>query len=130
IFTSSETLTDNQRNVIERVFNSEIYDYYGNGEQISSAFQCAEGNYHINEVYSFTEIVNSEVIGTNLYNKLFPLIRYNVGDSMELSDRGCKCGSNFLIVKNISGRTGTNYIITPEGTKISDLNQIIKYATN
>ncbi|QGS69478.1 hypothetical protein CV093_17910 [Oceanobacillus sp. 143] len=126
IFTSSETLFPNQREVIERAFGAKILDYYGNGENVSSAVQCEYGTYHLNNEYSYTEITKeNSIIGTNLYNYAMPLIRYETGDSAEISKHTCACGRNLPVIKNLNGRTGTNYVSTLDGRKIANFNKII-----
>lgn len=130
VFTSSETLQINQRYIIETALNCKVFDYYGSGEQASSALQCGHGRYHFNPIYSYTEIINKKIIGTNLFNDLFPLIRYDIGDEIGEQSNECNCGSMSMNTDRIIGRTSTNYVLTPDGRKIADFNQIIKNAIN
>jgi phenylacetate-CoA ligase len=55
-----------------------------------------------------------EVVVTDLNNKLFPLIRYRIGDLATAVDNAenCKCGRNMPRIGNIVGRTAA-LIVTP-----------------
>lgn len=130
IFTSSETLLSYQREIIEEVFQTKIFDYYGNGELVSSFSQCEFGNYHINSEYSLTEIIDNKIIGTSLLNDAMPLIRYEIGDSASMKEGLCSCGRTLPIIEGLVGRTADNYVLTPDGRRISDFNQILKFAVN
>lgn len=130
VFTSSETLLPHQRKEIEDVFQTKVFDYYGNGELVATFSQCEYGNYHINSEYSLVEVINSQIIGTCLLNDAMPIIRYSIGDSASIKEGSCSCGRTLPMVDNVVGRTASNYVLTPNGRKISDFNQILKYAVN
>ena len=122
IFTSSESISANQRELIEEVFGGTVYDWYGQVERVASIGQCEKGTYHIIEDYSITELVETdaglEVVGTNLNNYIMPLIRFRTADIVTLSEKRCSCGRHFREVEKIKGR-GLNYIYSPEGNRLS-----------
>ncbi|MFZ5987263.1 MAG: phenylacetate--CoA ligase family protein [Bacillota bacterium] len=132
VFTSSETLSDYQRELIQEVFDCRVYDWYGQSERVSAIGQCEMGTYHIIEDYSITEIIPSqegnEIVGTHLYNYAMPLIRYRTCDIVELSDKKCSCGRHFRVVDRVLGRK-SSYIMTLDGKKVSAtlLGYFIKY---
>lgn len=68
-------------------------------------------------------------MGTHLFNEVMPLIRYKTGDLVEASERACDCGSHFRTVEAIDGRA-CNYILTPEGYRISAANHIFHGVEN
>lgn len=122
IFTSSENLSNEQRVFIEKVFNSKIYDWYGQAERVAAIEQCEKGTYHIVEDYSIGELIKEEndiyqVCGTHLYNYAMPLLRYKTGDFVIPRKSQCSCGRYFREIENIQGRT-IYYILTPENNKI------------
>ena len=47
---------------------------------------------------------SAKVLLTNLYNRAFPLIRYELTDEITLLDGGCPCGSAFRLVADVQGR--------------------------
>ena len=136
ILTSSETLTDVQRDVIKRQMGCPIFDYYGNGERVISIGTCEKGNYHLNSDYGFMELFPSEdrtceMIGTGFNNWLMLLIRYKTNDLVEMSDEKfeCPCGRKLPVVKRILGRMD-DYIKTKDGRLIGRLDHIFKGLQN
>jgi len=113
VFTTSENLYKDQRQVIEEAFNCKVFDTYGMGEMVAMASECGVHNgYHLAPEYGFTEIVNTElytdglgeIISTSLQNYAMPLIRYKTGDLGKFKKEKCSCGSNFPMLDTISGR--------------------------
>jgi phenylacetate-CoA ligase len=124
VFTSSESLEPEVRQYIEEVFQCRIYDWYGQTERVAAIGQCPQGSYHIQEDYSLVELIPAEeegcfeLVGTQLQNWVMPLLRYRTHDYIYGAQETCSCGSNFRRVDKILGRSG-NFIITPEGCKVS-----------
>lgn len=127
IQTSSETLSDSQRDIIEEGFHCKVYDWYAQSEYVVSAGQCPEGNYHVVES-GIIEFIRDgervgegeigEMVGTGLYNYSMPFIRYRLGDVGTYSEEKCSCGRGLPIVHSLEGRT-SDFIITPEGKLVS-----------
>lgn len=124
IHTSSETLDPAARQYIEDTFQCPVHDWYGQAERVSAIAQCALGTYHVQEDYSFTELLQEgsqyEIVGTHFCNRLMPLIRYRTGDFTRPSSETCACGSHFRIVEQIAGRF-TDVLITPEGKPVPNV---------
>lgn len=113
VFTTSENLYPDQRNVIEEAFQCKVFDTYGMGEMVAMASECAQHNgYHLAPEYGYTEVINTdhyedvvgEIISTSLQNYAMPLIRYKTGDIGKLKQGKCPCGCNFPMLEKISGR--------------------------
>lgn len=72
---------------------------------------------HLNADHAILEVVDesnrpvpagtpgSKVLLTNLYNRLQPMIRYEIGDVVTLGAAPCPCGSNLPRIEAVSGRT-------------------------
>jgi phenylacetate-CoA ligase len=59
-----------------------------------------------------------------------PLIRYDVGDTVVVSkDQSCRCGSNGLLLDEISGRK-EDYILTRDRRLVGRLDHLFKNARN
>jgi phenylacetate-CoA ligase len=133
IFTSSESLEPHIRAYIEDVFESRIYDWYGQAERVAAICQCKEGGYHIQDDYSVVELNDTpygqELVGTHLNNFVMPLLRYRTYDYVSPRDEACPCGSAFRLVDRILGRN-YSYILTPEGSRISITNHIPRGVQN
>lgn len=121
VFTTSETLFDYQRDIIEEVMNTQIYDYYGNCERSVSLLECIDHRgYYESPGFAILEFENNTPITTSLINLSYPLIRYKVDDVVTLSeDRRYKDGE-YDTVKSIEGRLD-DIIITKNGSKIGRL---------
>jgi phenylacetate-CoA ligase len=110
VFTSSEVVLGYQREEIERVFGCKVYDWYGSGERVAAIAQCEYGTYHEIPHYGVVEYLPGldnkyEIIGTTLHNRVMPLLRYKVGDLVELGEGStCPCGRQFREIKSIVGR--------------------------
>ncbi len=141
IFTSSESLLDYQRKKIEDTFQVKVYNYYGTSEMSAYITECEEGELHVKSEYSHIEILNNadqpckpgetgRIVSTNFTNKAFPLIRYDVGDIVKISEnQNSKCGRNGLLIDSIWGRI-ENYIYTPEGFMVGRLDHLFKDTLN
>lgn len=131
IMTGSESLSADDKRLIEKRFNCTVFDLYGSFERVAAIASCEHGRYHILSDYSHVELLDTgdgrhEIVGTNFNNSLFPLIRYKTGDHVVLSDEeSCPCGRVFPLVDHIEGRNG-DYLIGEDGQKIHILNHIPK----
>ena len=132
IGTSSETLYEHQKSLIERTFKVRIFDWYGQFERVIFIGTCEFGNCHIFPDYGVTEFMPVsgadgkeyyELIGTGFNNKIMPLIRYRTNDIVTLTDGPCKCGRNFLRINAVLGRTN-DAIVTPEGRIIGMIDSV------
>lgn len=124
VVTSSETVTDEHRDLVRGAFGCSIIDWYGAMERMVAIGNCEHGNYHLMSDYSYVEFLplddgSHEVVGTSFDNFLMPFIRYRLGDSVVLGDPNysCPCGRHFPVIDKIIGRV-EDYILTPSGRKV------------
>ena len=105
---TSEKIFKNYHDEVIKAFGSKIISEYGATESGIIAFECPEGNMHINMEGVLVEEINHEIVVTNLQMKSFPIIRYKLGDYIELESdlKKCKCGRNHRILKEVTGRVG------------------------
>lgn len=131
IMTSSESLSAEDRQVIETRFGCKVFDWYGLFERVAAIGQCEHGRYHLLSDYSHVELLAAgdgryELVGTNFNNQYFPLIRYKTGDHVHLSENeACPCGRAFPVIERIEGRIG-DYLVGEDGQKVHILNHIPK----
>lgn len=132
IISTSEILTNNYRETIEKVFNVNVTDMYGSQEGGHLAFQCKYGIKHINPSRGIIEVKNEEgvfrvgtgeAIITAIHRPSFPLYRYNIKDVVEVEKpQGiCKCGLHTYIIKKVEGRS-EDMVVTSDGRRIGYLN--------
>lgn len=136
IITSSETLLDYQREIVEEAFNCAVYDQYGCAEQVVFISQCEKGTYHIHPEFGIVEFLREDgskaepgeparLICTGFTSRAMPLIRYDIGDTGVLSDKKCSCGRNFPVIEQIVGRTD-DILITSDGRQVGRLDPVFK----
>jgi phenylacetate-CoA ligase len=139
IFSQGENMFDRQRQFIEKVFSSPVFDSYGHLERTAAISQCPRGAYHIHSDYGLVELVTPdvdarptvpltpgrrlyEVVGTSLYNMSMPLIRYKTGDLVITDSTAgkCPCGRGFPTVHSIVGRD-SDIVITADRRAVTAL---------
>lgn len=132
IFSGGAMLDDYTRNYVENAFNTKLFDTYGTSEGGPLAFQCVNGNYHVNSDFVYLEFLDDKnrsvsyntpghVIITKLYGGGTPIIRYTgIDDIVTPIEPGCNCGAITQMIKQIEGRY-TDLIILPNGKTLSPL---------
>lgn len=117
-FTSSETLFPFQREVIESVFRTELFDYYGCTERtVAFSEQLDHSGYREEPGYGYTELFDDHIVTTSLINSAFPLIRYRVEDVLRKAADGS--------VEVVEGRN-EDVVVCKDGIKIGRLDHILK----
>lgn len=123
-FTSSETLFDHQRHLIEEQLGTEVYDLYGMTEQTISLMEAKDHEgYYESPGYSINEYLEDGEICTSLINRSFPMIRYRSNDIIELNEVSAPCSQ--AVVKRIEGRK-EDFIYCKDGTRIMRLDFLFK----
>lgn len=130
IFLSSETVDDVQKKKISLTFcGAQVFNKYGNCEQVTMIGQCPEGELHEFEEYSYTEILQEDrtkvkngigsIVGTSFVNFASVFIRYKTDDLVEVSEKNqCKCGRQHRIIDKIVGRN-QDYLLGKDCQHIS-----------
>ena len=111
VFSTSENMTDEYRELIEQTYQCHVMDCYGARDAGITAYEIERHCYHVG-YNAIAEIINpiekntGSIITTNLLNYSFPLLRYQFGDEAELSPiRGGNNNYNGQTIKRILGRT-------------------------
>ena len=104
---TSEKIYDTYQNEVVKAFGRKIVSEYGSAEGGIIAFECAGGNMHINMETVIVEVIDNEIVLTNLVSKSFPVIRYKLGDYVAIENGlKCSCGMAHPIIKEVTGRVG------------------------
>ena len=126
IFPTAETVTDEMRSVVESFFHCKMLDQYASSEGAPFITQCIKGNLHLELRSGVYEVLDSKdeqvnegrLVVTSFNTHGTPLIRYDIGDSIKLSNNICTCGNNNPLVDKIIGRQD-DYIYSEKTGKVN-----------
>lgn len=126
IFPTAESVTPQLRRTIESYFKTSLYDQYASSEGAPFIFECKNRNLHMELQSGVFEVLDDHDVPSNVGRLVItsftsygtPLIRYEIGDRIELSNTTCECGNNNPLVKQILGRID-DYIYSEETGKIN-----------
>ena len=114
IISIAEVLTDEDKKYFEKIFSVKIDQVYQCAEGFL-AHTCSEGKLHFNEDFLIIEKnyvdekkTKFHPIITDLSRNTQPIARYELNDIIT-EDKKCKCGSKFLAIKNIEGRSDDTF---------------------
>lgn len=110
-----ESLTDDTSARITAAFGCPVRNMYSASECLPMAFSCHHNWLHVNSDWVILEPVDQNfrpappgelshtVLLTNLANRVQPLIRYDLGDSVQVRPDPCQCGSPLPAIR-VAGR--------------------------
>jgi phenylacetate-CoA ligase len=104
---TSEKIYPHYHDVVMRVFGQKIISEYGAAETGIIAYECPQGNMHVNDENVIVEVIDGEAVVTNLNAYSLPIIRYKLGDAITMDDiTQCTCGRKSAIISEVHGRVG------------------------
>ncbi|QST02104.1 adenylate cyclase (plasmid) [Pontibacillus sp. ALD_SL1] len=116
IITIAEVLEQVDRDVIKKCFHRTIHQVYQCTEGFLAA-TCEEGVLHLNEDILFIEkdYIDEEKkrfhpIITDFSRTSQPIIRYRLNDILVEKECGCSCGSPFLALEAVEGRSDDVFV--------------------
>lgn len=130
IAVTAAPLTPGTRTAIESALGGRVYDHYRSAEVPWIAGECeAQDGLHVFADCRRIEIVDKagdavladvegDVIASDLTNRVFPIVRYRLGDISSLRSGRCACGRALPRLGPISGRR-SDAIRLPDGTTIA-----------
>jgi len=126
IISTAEVLGEPRRRLLERVFNTKVFDEYGCGEVGTIAHECEHGRMHLNSENLVVEVLDGdrlcnpgepgEIVVTELHNAVMPLIRYRTGDYGIIDETDCPCGRTLPTLNSVYGRA-YDFLTTPAGQR-------------
>jgi putative adenylate-forming enzyme len=124
----SEPLARSTRDELVETFGVHVTDNYSTGECMALSSGCPKGmGSHLNVDLAMLEVVDDEnrpvppgtpgskVLLTNLYNRVQPFIRYEIGDVVTMSTKPCPCGSRLPLITAVNGRTADQFWVQAGG---------------
>ena len=116
LISTAESLAKPMYTRIEQAFSCRVTEAYGASEVGAIAFECRKKRLHVNAGWVILEPVDEAyqpvppgqpshtVLVTNLANRVQPIIRYDLGDSVTIAPEPCPCGSTLPVIR-VEGRT-------------------------
>jgi phenylacetate-CoA ligase len=129
IVVGGEKLHGFQRQVIEEVFQSPIFETYGCREFMLIGAECdRHEGLHLTAENLLVEVLDDDgrptpageegnVVITDLYNYGMPFIRYANGDRAIAGWGTCSCGRGLPLLKKVTGRS-LDILTTPDGHRV------------
>ena len=125
IFGTAETITEQLKIEVEDYFKTRILNQYASSEGAPFIVECPLGKLHLELQSGVFEVLDSNnqqtkkgrLIVTSFTTHGTPLIRYDIGDEIELAENSCTCGNNNPRVKEILGRS-SDYLLSLDYGKI------------
>ena len=114
-WSGGEFLAEPARRDLARTFGCPVLNEYGTSECMSIAFGCSAGWLHVNADWVLLEPVDADyrptapgapshtVLLTNLANRIQPVIRYDLGDTVVARTGPCRCGNSLPAIR-VEGR--------------------------
>ncbi len=115
---------------LAEVFGAHVCDEYAMGECMVLSSGCLAGRgAHVNADLAILEVVDEhnrpvpagtegrKVLVTNLYNRVQPIIRYEVDDRVTMGTTPCGCGSLLPHIASLSGRSMDVLFVEEDGER-------------
>ena len=127
VWSGGECLAPSAAASIERAFGAAVINEYGSSECMSIAFSCTGGWLHVNADWVVLEPVDRDlqptppgelshtVLLTNLANRIQPIIRYDLGDSVIANPDPCACGNPLPAIRAEGRRDDVLALRAPNG---------------
>lgn len=128
LWSGGERLPSSAAVEIERAFGCPVVNEYGASECMSIAFGCNEGWLHVNADWVLLEPVDKSyrptppgepshtALLTNLANRVQPIIRYDLGDSIIAKPEPCVCGNPLPAIQVEGRRDDVVSLRAPDGS--------------
>lgn len=130
VLSTSETLHDYQKELIESVFSCAVINEYGARDAGILAYACPQGHLHITAENAILELVDPKTFApvapgesglllvTDLNNFAQPRLRYILGDMATASEEtACACGVTLPMLTRVDGRED-DMLVRSDGTLI------------
>lgn len=105
---NTEPHIDEMKEYFKKIFHG-----YGLAELTPVATQCEVGNLHVIMEMAIVEDYKGEIVVTNPFNEVMPIIRYRTGDRGKIIPSNCSCGRELDIIVDLNGK-GVDYYSGPE----------------
>ena len=137
---ASEVLTRHTAELARRALNTRVIGHYGQAERVGWAAGEPSIGYRFDPSYSINELIYVEsepdaevyeLVGTGLWNRAMPLVRYRTGDQIRLrrgaDPRAVAEGRESFL--DVIGRNG-DFLVAPSGARLMGIDHIPRGVPN
>jgi phenylacetate-CoA ligase len=124
----AEMLDENLAAYLSRIYNAPVNNFYSSVETVLLSKSCPHGKLHFTlPTLIYPEILDpqtkepakeGELYVTNLFNVCTPIIRYSLGDWVQIDNAYCGCDWTTPMITKLHGRTST-VLEFPDGRLVS-----------
>lgn len=116
------------RTLIEEALGATCFDHTGMTELGPTGVSCSQRDgVHLIETDFIFEVIDGELVATNLGRWGMPLLRYRTGDRAELTREPCSCGSPFAkMIGGIRGRVDDMFTVRGVNLFPSQVEDIVR----
>jgi phenylacetate-CoA ligase len=139
ILTSSELLHPEVWRLAKKTLGCKLVDYYGQAERVGFAYAEEPGQYRFLPGYAHVELVPAgedglyEIVGTGLWNRAMPLVRYRTGDLLHLPRLSAlelnEIALGLRAFEGILGRD-TDILVSPDGVCLTGIDHFQREVAN
>ncbi len=117
VICTAESILPAQKKFIAEVFGAPVLEEYGSTEFDVIAFECSRGHLHLVNPWLWVESKDETVLITDVVRESQSLVRYQLGDSIKITQSDCsELGSN-LMIGELLGRTVEQFAYINPGQK-------------
>lgn len=130
VIPTAEYCSPRQLEGIRAYFGAPTMLRYGAVEVGDLAHQCEQGHWHIHSEHVYLEVKREDgsiarsgsgnLLVTLLSNYTMPLVRYELGDYVDLTAQPCSCGRGLPTLTDVHGRAAES-ILAADGSRFSSL---------
>lgn len=129
VIVTAETVLPSQKEYLSRVFNCQVYEEYGASEFDIIAFECRRGHRHLVNPWLLVESGPEEqALVTDVCRKSQSLVRYELGDTLQLSKLSCSEIGSPKAISILEGRSSNRFVFTEDKNRFHAVE--IAYAVN
>ena len=137
---SAEGLPTHEYERIAKAFSAKVRDSYAATECPFLSYRCEHGWLHVNSDWVVLEPVDASyrpvtagqqshtVLISNLANRIQPILRYDLGDSVIERPDACPCGSPFMAIR-VQGRAADSVIFRTSRGELATLPPLLFVAS-
>jgi phenylacetate-CoA ligase len=142
VLTSSEVLHPQVWRLATKTLGCRLVDYYGQAERVAFAYATEPGAYRFLPGYAHVELLPAgedgkevlyEIVGTSLWNRSMPLVRYRTGDLIRVPPQTeTQLEEIALGLKTFPGVLGrdSDILISPDGVRLTGIDHFQRDIAN